>query len=317
MVGTVPLHHASPDPASVREITSGRLYWDDYLGAWMLVHVMVLGAPRHRQAFERYLDVLRSGGLGGEDSFGTYFDQKALAEIDAAYAAFQKRESTPTLALAMSVPATLEVSSRPLSTTEVLALRGRLWRSDPPGQMHAMDDANHAVWSNPESPEGYLLRAIVFLDAGNHERAVNELRVGLERAPDDVRLQSALGSILLAQVGPTAEVRNLAGRVGPRARAPEDHRFLARWELSQRQPSRALELAARGVALDVGCIACYLAAADAAHELGDRDAAFRWQERGVNIAAEDASESMLRYLEFYRKRAKARGTAPANTAAPR
>jgi uncharacterized protein HemY len=78
-----------------------------------------------------------------------------------------------------------------------------------------------------------------------------------------------------------------------------------------------LELAARGVALDVGCIACYLAAADAAHELGDRDAAFRWQERGVNIAAEDASESMLRYLEFYRKRAKARGTAPANTAAPR
>src|SRR6185503_894333 len=47
MVDRVPLVQIAPDPVALRDQTIGRLDFGGYVGAWMLVHVMVLGEPRH------------------------------------------------------------------------------------------------------------------------------------------------------------------------------------------------------------------------------------------------------------------------------
>jgi tetratricopeptide (TPR) repeat protein len=299
MVDRQPLLRVAPDPAGLRSTRSERLNGSGYIGAWMMVHVMVLGEPRHRQALEGYLHDLRSGRLSEAEVLATHFDQKMLSEVDAAYMAFQTRTSTQTQAIALDAPPTLGLVSRSVPDAEALAIRGRLWRRD--ARMLALQDANRAISVDAKSPEGYLLRANLLLDAGNRPAAARDLRTALRLAPEDQRVRRGLGAVLLFVDGPTTEVKELVEWVRQRATTAPDFRLLASWELKTKHPDRALEFAKRGVSLDISCVSCYELAAEASFRSSDREAAVRWQRQAVNVAADHTHPTMLERLARYEK----------------
>lgn len=243
-----------------------------------------------------------------------HLDAKTLSEIDAAYVAFQTRTITPVQALALDAPPTLDVASRSVPPAEALAMRSRVWRLTRSQQMLALGDANTAISLDPKSPEGYLARASVLSLVGNPRASIQDLRTALRLSPADSRVRRGLGSVLLALEGPTTEVKGLVEWVRPRATSAEDFRFLATWELRMRHPERSLELATKGVSLDIGCIACYELAAEAASRTGDRKGAVRFQHQAVNIAAEGANPKMLERLAILENALKA--PAPAKNLSP-
>jgi tetratricopeptide (TPR) repeat protein len=296
MVEHYPVREIAPDPEIVRSRLVGDFDGEDYVGAWMLVHVMVLGDERHRKALEGYLNELRTGRMSESESLEAHFDQKMLSEIDAAYVAFQRRTSTSTQAIALDKPPTLALATRAVPEAEALAIRGRLWRPRRPDQMLALQDANRAISIDPKSAEGYLLRANLLLDADNRSAAARDLRTALRLAPDDPRVRRGLGSVLLALDGPTAEVKELVDWVRQRSASALDYRFLASFELRSNHPDRALDLAKRGTSLDTWCVACYELAADAALRSGDREGAVRWQRQAINVAAHNATPAMREEL---------------------
>jgi tetratricopeptide (TPR) repeat protein len=311
MVDRQPLVRIAPDPASVRSAVSGRLWSRGYLGAWMLVHVMVLGESRHRAALEGYLRDLRSGSASAETLSERWFDDETLAEIDAAYLAFQTRTSTMTQAVALSAPPTLEVvARRSVPPAEMLAVHGRLWATDPLGT-RSLEDANRAISIDPRSPEGYLLRANVLSASPDRRSAINDLRTALKLAPEDPRLVRGLGIALLWSEGPTTEVKGLVERVRLRSTSAQDFAFLSSWELFSKHPERALELAKRAIALDAYCLHCRELAADAAFRLRNYQEAIRWQRQAVNIAAENASSKSIERLSRFEKAAASPPPLPA------
>jgi tetratricopeptide (TPR) repeat protein len=274
-----------------------------YSGSWALVHTLLLGEPAHRKTFEAYLSELRAGAVSERQAFARHFDAGALPEVERAYRARLGVRDVPMFTFPKSAESSTEVAIRPLGEAEAFALWGRLRPRTTDGLIEARRDADKAIAAEPKSPEGYLLRAAVNFKDEKLDEAIADARRALALSPDDPRLLRTLGALLLEKKEKTEELERVAKKLLGLARSADDFAFLARIELSKKNPTRGLELALEGMKRDPTHVTCLEIAARAAFRMGDAEQAVRLQEKALHFVSERDSDvrGMLRKLAKYRK----------------
>jgi tetratricopeptide (TPR) repeat protein len=303
----MPLPDIGPKPKELVEMNSAIFMQEAsraYPGSWAFVHTLMLGEPEYRQTLGAYLGELRSATKPEPEVFARHFDQALLARIDESYEKLMVTQNLPTQVFPVTGAASTELAIRPMSSAEAFVMWGLQRLRTPDGRNQAILDAERAIAAEPRSPEGYLFRAMIRLEVGGVPDAVKDLRHALELRPGDVRLERALGMVLLKKKDAPDEVQTLAEKVRPRATTAGDFHFLALYELSKKREAQALDLALRATKQDEGCADCFETAALAASRTGDIERAVRLQEIAVNVASEfdDEMPKMLSKLERYRSK---------------
>jgi hypothetical protein len=302
-----PLVEMAPAARDLVAMDFGTFHGDEartYLGAWALVHTLLLGEHTHRQAFEGYLSELHTGAVSESLAFARHLDAGGLDGIEQSYRERLVARDMPTVAFPKSIQPSTGVAIRALPVAEAFAVWGRLRPRTPEGRLEALRDADKAIAADPKSPEGYLLRAAVRFQDEKLPEAIADARRALALGPDEARLLRTLGALLLEKGGAHAELDGIAKRLLALAESPDDFAFLARYELSKKNPARGLTLAMEGVRRDRTHVTCLEIAAYAAFSMGDAEKAVHFQEKAVHFVSERDYEvrGMLAKLAKYRKR---------------
>jgi hypothetical protein len=297
----------APDLADLTKMNSAIFAQESvhaYPGSWAFVHTLMLGEPEYADVFGAYLGDLRTGTLEESRAFARRFDAALLARIDETYRQRMVTENLPTQVYPVSGEAGDSVTMRSMPKAEAFALWGGLRMDTPDGRIQAIRDAEHAIASDPRSPEGYLLRASLRMRVGGPLDALKDIRKALEFEPADQRLLRALGILLLAKGDAAEELDGVAIKVDAGAASADDFHFLARYELSKGRTAKGLELALLASREDEGCGACFETAAMAALKMGDVERAVRLQETAVRVVSEfnDEMPRMEARLATYRQK---------------
>jgi tetratricopeptide (TPR) repeat protein len=293
----IPFADAWPTIDALREQT-GHLESAEYAGAWALVHTLLLGDPRHRAAFGSYMTELHDGQLSEREAFSRHLGDRLLAELNVAYQAFPTHGNLPaeTVKLRRWTP---EMSLRTMTPAEAYALWGEIRPDNPLQHTLALQDADHAIERDPNASAGYVLRGALHFSAKDQIGARRDLRRAVELEPERREAVHALAALLLELDGTTEEVAKLIDRLRSLARRADDYELLARWELAEARPERAMERALQATQADPSCFTCFETAAIAAARQLDFENAGRLQRTAVNLAAEQASPAMLTTLQVF------------------
>jgi hypothetical protein len=275
-----------------------------YLGAWALVHVLLLGEPAQRDAFRAYMNDIGAGRASEASAFAKHFDAALLTQVDAKYADFLRSRTLMAATLPLELSVARSTGTRRLSPAEVHRQWARLLSGSPTGLSSALAEVERAMSLDPKSPENYVLRAILRLRA-KQPGAEADLRRAVELAPNDAAAARALGIYLVGlPESRNQEVAGLARRVEPVASSANDFLFLAMSEFEHGRTGNAMLHAVRGTKADSGCLNCYVVAAEAAFADGDASLAARVLRIAINLSAERASPELTTLLKKYEGRAE-------------
>jgi tetratricopeptide (TPR) repeat protein len=176
-----------------------RLVHEYYLGAWALVHYLVLGAgpagTDRRLQLAAYLD-LRDQGLDSEHAFAEAFDvgEQALSrEVTRHHAGGR----TPQMTLrASDFEVEVTIRSRPLDETEIAVELGMLLVTSQP--LRARELFSQALERSPEDASIMAGLAASHRHAGEFALGVRKARLAVGIAADDPLALTQLGNVLLA-----------------------------------------------------------------------------------------------------------------------
>jgi hypothetical protein len=228
-----------------------------------LVHFL-FHDPRYRATFEDYLARLRSG-TRGEAAWAATLGRLPAAALENDFrASLAPVGEVNVLKTEYAAPRRPPDEVRPLTPDEVQMLRARLWVwSTANNRAAARTELERVSAAGQATPEFALLNAGLLTADGQWPRARTLLEAALRSWPDDPRLLSSLGHVLLglAETEKTPEaidgaLKPLAERLAPLSRTAAQDDLLARVRARQGAMAMAMAHEKRAVSRDPNCAHC-------------------------------------------------------------
>lgn len=237
----------------------GRETMPRYALAWALVHFLEIGAPDLTPRFQEYLAELRKPGNDPRQAFAIAFEGVPLQERLNEYmlgGSFQTLQSRPSELEERSAGPPPRVRELPEEEGHLhLAWLGAL--SDDNEDRARVRLHLTAARQNPRTrSSAHLVAAYALWQHDDLAAADRELQEGLQEAPDDPALLQAHLDLLLWRKADLVEVQSAAQRLRLLAKTGGQLCSLAAAALRAGDRKAAIELTARGLALDPRLVWC-------------------------------------------------------------
>jgi tetratricopeptide (TPR) repeat protein len=253
--------------------------------AWALVHYLEIGAPDLAPRFDRYLAALRAGARSPEEAWASEFGDVDVNGRVRHYLT----EATQYVELAWEAPARATPTARPMTRAEGELHWAWLWSfHSAEDRAHAREHALRAMGDPRARAEAALIVALADVAQGKTAAARAAVDRGLSEMPRDAALLALAvelrHSLWREQGVMSPDVDQLAARLLPVARLPEQHVVLSAHALIRNDEERALAHSQRAITIGPGSWRCWVARALAT------GAAERWPEA---LAALDRAMNLL------------------------